>query len=192
MPFGLDPVADESARVLILGSMPGEESLARREYYGHPRNQFWQLVYSVFGAECDPSYRSRIAFLKRNRIALWDVIESCDRQGSADARIKNVRPNNLTLFLSSHPGIKAIFFNGKMAYRLNKKYLPPGSGFAPSSVVLPSTSPANARMSLESKLKEWRIIKEYLGNGNPCQPESGNDERSCRTDACARGEKPQG
>jgi methylated-DNA-[protein]-cysteine S-methyltransferase len=169
MPFGLDPVADESARVLILGSMPGEESLARREYYGHPRNQFWQLLYSVFGAECDPSYRSRIAFIQQKCIALWDVIESCDRRGSADARIKNVRPNNLMLFLSSHPGIKAIFFNGEMAYRMYKKYFPPGSCSAPLPAVLPSTSPANARMSVEAKLKEWRVIKEYLGDGNPFQ-----------------------
>jgi hypoxanthine-DNA glycosylase len=169
MPFGLDPVADDSARILILGSMPGEESLARCEYYGHPRNQFWRLVYSVFGEECDPSYRSRIAFIKQKCIALWDATESCDRQGSADARKRNVRPNNLRFFLSSHPGIKAVFFNGEMAYRLYKKYLLPGSGSAPLCVVLPSTSPANARMSIESKLKEWRVVREHLENGNPWQ-----------------------
>jgi methylated-DNA-[protein]-cysteine S-methyltransferase len=169
MPFGLDPVADDDSRILILGSMPGEESLARREYYGHPRNQFWRLVYSVFEAECDPSYRSRIAFIKQKRIALWDVIESCDRQGSADARIKNARPNNLVLFLSIHPGIKSVFFNGEMAYRLYKKYLPLGSGSSLLGIVLPSTSPANARMSIESKLKRWRTIREYLENGNSWQ-----------------------
>jgi methylated-DNA-[protein]-cysteine S-methyltransferase len=158
-----DPVIDEDARVLILGSMPGKVSLEKAQYYAHPRNKFWILLYSVFDMQPDPDYKQKIAFLKSRKIALWDVFKECRRTGSADSDILNPVVNDFIGLLNTHPGIKSVLFNGTKAAQIFKK----NSGQIRSGIsffTLPSSSPANAGISLEDKLKAWIKIKDLLGN----------------------------
>ncbi|MFO7585657.1 MAG: DNA-deoxyinosine glycosylase [Anaerolineales bacterium] len=109
------PIATPDACILILGTMPGEESLARGEYYANPRNQFWRIMQSLFGVPLPVPYAGRIARLQENRVALWDVLHSCERFGSLDSAIKNAVPNDFGAFLASMSGLKVIAFNGKKA-----------------------------------------------------------------------------
>lgn len=161
------PIAPPDARILILGSMPGVESLRLSQYYAHPRNAFWSILFDLwgetpsFGADADPAdrYHERVDFLMRHRIALWDVIEACSRPGSLDADIRNETPNDFAGFLSAHPGIRHFFFNGTKAGDTFRKKV----GFALleahgcSWTALPSTSPANA-MRYADKLNAWRPV----------------------------------
>lgn len=155
-----EPVEQIDARVLILGTMPSVESLRSNQYYGNKRNQFWTIVYALFDQAPEPSYESRVAFLRKNRIALWDVLSSCDRVGSLDSNIRNEVVNNLQSFLEEHKNITAIFFNGGKAYDVYQKHI----GFDNLRLKyskMPSTSPANT-ISMSAKLKEWKLIRELL------------------------------
>lgn len=159
---GLAPVIDNNSRVLILGTMPGEESLRKQEYYGNPRNQFWPIIYSIFDTNFGSSYEARIAFIKEKGIALWDVIKCCKREGSADSRIFDMSLNDINHLLAEYPGIKGIFFGGNEAYRIFHKHVGLELQRSLTLKVLPSTSPANARMSMEAKIKEWVKLKDFL------------------------------
>jgi len=162
---GLPPIARPDARVLILGSMPGAESLRRQQYYAHPRNRFWDLMGALAGAGRDLPYAARGAALAGRGIALWDVVRTCERPGSMDADIRASEPNDFGTFFAGHPGLRAVFFNGTAAAALFRRLV---SG-APADVVaglhvqvLPSTSPANARWSTDACLAAWRRLLDFL------------------------------
>lgn len=159
---GLAPIIDNNSKVLILGTMPGEESLRKQEYYGNPRNQFWPIIYSVFNTDLESSYKAKIYFIKEKGIALWDVIKCCERKGSADSQIYDVCLNDFNLLLAEYPGIKGIFFGGQKAYRIFQKRVRLDLYTNLTLKELPSTSPANARMSMEAKIKEWVMLKTFL------------------------------
>jgi hypoxanthine-DNA glycosylase len=155
------PVADKNAKVLILGSMPGEISLSAGEYYATPRNVFWRIMAKLFRFDAASPYELRIRALKSVRIALWDVLHSCAREGSSDAEIDNdsLTANDFKSFLRGHPKIQHVFFNGAKAEACYRRHVLPQLHC--NSVIylrLPSTSPANASMSYKRKLKAWRVI----------------------------------
>lgn len=158
---GLAPIIDHNSRVLILGTMPGEESLRRLEYYGHPRNQFWPIFYSIYNAGSPASYQAKISFIREKGIAIWDVIKRCNRAGSSDAKISDVCLNDFNLLLAEYPGIKSVFFNGQKAYEIFQRQVK-FENYGLTLKALPSTSPANATLSLEMKIREWAIIRTIL------------------------------
>lgn len=153
------PIEGNSARVLILGSMPGVASLTAGQYYAHPQNSFWKILQAILEIPAGADYETRIELLKRSNIALWDVLESCIRPGSMDAAIDmdSAKVNDIKTLLQRHPGINVIFFNGGIAEKVFKKRALPLLGdFSVKYIRLPSTSPAHASMSFESKVMAWR------------------------------------
>jgi double-stranded uracil-DNA glycosylase len=157
---GFPPIAARNARVLVLGSMPSEASLAAGEYYAFRHNQFWRIAGEICGIECDAPYAQRAAALKRRRIALWDVVESCIRLGSLDSAIRDytVRVNDFAAFLAAHPGIRRVCFNGRKAESAWRRHVLPTLPATRKLEyrLLPSTSPAHAGMGYRSKLRVWR------------------------------------
>ena len=161
------PIASSSARILILGSMPGKKSLEMQQYYAHPQNLFWLFMAELLRFDKKLDYPERTAKLVENHIALWDVLRHCHRKGSMDHAIQkdSIIPNDFAAFLKSHKHITTIFFNGKKAEEVfNKQVKPEISRLFPMLhyVGLPSTSPANAAISKADKLKRWRKISETL------------------------------
>lgn len=152
--------ADFRSRVLILGSMPGVESLKQQQYYAHPRNLFWDFMGELFGAGRDLPYDERLTALRKKNIALWDVAHSCRRPGSLDAHIKEVKANDFQKLFETAPHIHTVFFNGKKAAALFHKLVLPRLDRTPSLISLPSTSPANASLSKNEKLRAWKTITE--------------------------------
>ncbi|MBK8764073.1 MAG: DNA-deoxyinosine glycosylase [Burkholderiaceae bacterium] len=149
---GLRPVADPRAQVLVLGSFPGQASLAAGHYYAHPRNQFWPLMSAVLGEELAAlDWPARYRRLRDRRIALWDVIEACERPGSLDANIRQASANDLDALLAALPRLRRIVFNGGTAARQARRFA--DAGFEVH--VLPSSSPAHAALSFERKLERW-------------------------------------
>jgi TDG/mug DNA glycosylase family protein len=153
---GLPPVTGESPAVLILGSFPGIQSLRKKEYYGNPQNHFWKIMESLFTIGSDLSYDVKISRLVGYQIALWDVIHSCCRDGSADTRIRDPVFNDIAGFLKLHPTIRFIVMNGNSAGQYFHRMKITGSVH---SEVLPSTSPANTHCSLSEKIRRWKIIR---------------------------------
>jgi TDG/mug DNA glycosylase family protein len=154
------PIADAHARVLILGSLPGQVSLQRQQYYAHPHNAFWKIMGHLFDSGPDLPYAERTRRLVRNGVALWDVCAAAHRPGSLDAAIvhSSVVPNDLAAFIEAHPGINLICFNGGKAAELFRRLVLPGlpdAGRAIRTATLPSTSPAHAAMPYEEKLTRW-------------------------------------
>jgi TDG/mug DNA glycosylase family protein len=156
---GLPPVIGGAPALLVLGSFPGRTSLSRMQYYANPHNQFWQIIEALFGIDRQLAYERRIERLIWNRTALWDVIGTCRREGSADHRIRDPSFNPVRDLLASNPGISTVVFNGTVASRYA-----PGLHLPDRirQITLPSTSPANTRYSLAEKTKRWRILKEIL------------------------------
>ncbi len=154
------PIARADARVLILGSMPGEASLAAGRYYAHPRNAFWPLLATLCGFDANATYPERTAALLQHHIAVWDVLQSCERDGSLDSDIDaaSQRVNEFAPFLAQHPAITTILCNGGTAHRLFVQHVVPTlpTGRALRIVPVPSTSPAHASRSLAQKLAAWR------------------------------------
>jgi len=139
--------------VLILGSFPSTASLAAQQYYAHPQNQFWRILGAVLEQPLkEVDYPARIVAVQAAGIAIWDVFASCERAGSLDTAIRDAVPNSLTALQESAPALRRICFNGGMAARRIREV--EAMGF--EAVVLPSTSPANATWSFESKLLAWR------------------------------------
>lgn len=153
---GLAPIAAPTARLLILGSMPGEASLRAQQYYAHPQNAFWTIMGELIGASPDAPYEARTRLLVEQGIALWDVLKACRRPGSLDASIRDEEPNDFAAFFRAHPRIVRIGLNGAKAAEAFRRHaaaaLPPGVDL----VRLPSTSPAHARMRLAEKRAAWR------------------------------------
>ena len=156
---GLAPVLSASPRLLILGSMPGKVSLEQQQYYAHPRNAFWPIMTALLDKKSDMSYTQRCRMLTKAHIALWDVIGACRRHGSLDANIVrgSEEVNDITGLAERYTSLRAIALNGGTAYTLYRRHihgrLPPP---APAILRLPSTSPANAGMTLADKEKIWR------------------------------------
>ena len=154
-----DPVWDRESKILILGSFPSVKSREQMFFYGHPRNRFWTVVSTLLGIETPVTTEEKRAMLLNNRIALWDVIASCDIYGSADSSIKNAVPNDIG-FIIKNSKIERIFTNGATADKLYKKYILPATGI--EAMRLPSTSPANAAKSVDELVKEWAITVDSL------------------------------
>ena len=157
---GFEPVAAPSAKVLVLGTLPGQESLRRGEYYANPRNAFWRIVESLFGIPSEIAYAERTRRLSESGVALWDVCAAASRPGSLDLSIRHdsVIPNDFATFLKRHRQIELICFNGAKASALFRKHVKLTDEVP--CVDLPSTSPAHAAMSFPEKLKRWSVIKE--------------------------------
>lgn len=155
--YSFPPLSNPEASVLLLGTMPGVKSLEINQYYGHPQNNFWKLITKVFDEEDVADYIQKIEMLKRNKIAVWDVLQACERQGSLDSAIMKEVPNDFTNFLNEHPNIKIIAFNGQKAAAFFKKHVQLPKEY--ELITLPSTSPANAGKSFEQKLSEWKAIR---------------------------------
>ena len=159
------PIENSDAKILILGSMPGEASLKAGQYYAHPRNLFWRIMGELLNTPADLPYNKRVAALKSVRIALWDVLRSCRRKGSMDSNIDHgsLIPNDLGAFFRCHPKITHVFFNGAKAEECYRKYAQPIAGTGRIEYLrLPSTSPANASVSFERKLEAWRAVTKCL------------------------------
>ncbi|MBJ6361576.1 DNA-deoxyinosine glycosylase [Paenibacillus sp. GCM10012307] len=155
---GFQPAADQSAAILILGSMPSEQSLQQHEYYGNPRNHFWPIMFAVFEQAPIAWYEERIDFLKSKGIALWDVLARCRRSGSLDANITDEQVNDFPAFYAAHPGIKLVLFNGTKAESIYRKQV----GVDSERVFhrLPSSSPVPGKynLTLEQKIEAWRTL----------------------------------
>lgn len=151
----IPPVFNKHSKILILGSMPSPKSREEGFYYMHPQNRFWKILSILFQEDI----KDRKEFVLRHYIALWDVVASCDIIGASDATIKNVIPNKIEKIIEQNPQIK-IFTAGKTADKMYRKYIYPKT--KQEAICLPSTSPANCRISMEQMLKEWRIILKYL------------------------------
>jgi len=156
---GFPPVSRADARVLVLGSMPGEASLRRGEYYAHRGNGFWPIVAGLLGLPPGATYAARVRALRGARIALWDVLRSCRREGSADAAIRDAMVNDFPAFFARHPRITHVFFNGAAAERWFLAHAAPALAGRPLRYArLPSTSPAHASLDLARKRAAWRVI----------------------------------
>lgn len=165
---GFAPQARADARILILGSMPGVASLEARQYYAFPRNVFWKIMGELFAAGPELDYPARLHMLAEHHIALWDVIQTCQRAGSLDSAISDdgMTTNDFDGFFSQHPLITHVYFNGQTAAGLfKKKVVPALIGQIETRHIetraLPSTSPAYAAKSYADKLAEWSVLKQH-------------------------------
>ncbi|WP_149206738.1 DNA-deoxyinosine glycosylase [Flavobacterium johnsoniae] len=154
--YSFSPISSPDSKVLILGTMPGTKSLELNQYYGHSQNNFWKFMFTIFKEEFSADYETKKALLLKNKIALWDVLQYCDRVGSLDSAIKNEIANDFETFLKQHPNIHTIAFNGQKAAAFFKKYVHLKKDY--TLITLPSTSPANASKAFQSKLDEWKVI----------------------------------
>lgn len=150
---GLPPIIDSRARVLVLGSFPSTASLAVRQYYAHPQNQFWRVLGAVIDRPLkEMDYAARIVAVQAAGVGIWDVFASCERTGSLDSAIREARPNDLGALRTVAPALRRICFNGRMAAKRIREV----EAMDFDVQVLPSTSPAHAGMSFEEKLARWR------------------------------------
>ena len=156
------PIATPAAHTLILGSMPGVLSLKHQQYYAHPRNAFWTIMGGLLGFDPQAAYAQRTTALEHAGIALWDVLQSCQREGSLDADIDkdSIVPNDFATFFAKHPHIQRMFFNGATAENIFRKQVLSGLHDARNFQMtrLPSTSPAHAGLPVKEKMLVWKII----------------------------------
>jgi TDG/mug DNA glycosylase family protein len=163
---GFLPIARQDARVLVLGSLPGQRSLSDQQYYAHPQNAFWPIMREIFNINGD--YEERCALLSENRIALWDVLRESIRPGSMDAAIRtdSAIVNDFGVFLGEFASIEQIIFNGKKAEQLFLAKVPKTLWQHLRLTGLPSTSPAYAAMSFAGKLDAWKTGLEINHTDN--------------------------
>ena len=154
-----DPVFDSESRILVLGTMPSPKSRELGFYYSHPRNRFWPVLAEILREEVPKTPEEKNEFCLKNKIALWDVLKECDIEGASDSSIKNAVPNDISIILNS-ADIKAVFTTGTTAAKLYKKFIEPETEVP--AKVLPSTSPANAKIKFEELAEQYKIILEYL------------------------------
>ncbi len=152
MKYSFLPLVNESCKVLILGSLPGELSLEKQQYYAHPQNCFWRMMFEILGEPYSEDYKTKCDMLLRHNIALWDVVCSAEREGSLDVDIKNAVPNDIVGFLNRYSQINKVLLNGGKATSLFKKHF---KNVEVKVVSLPSTSPANASMNYAQKKELW-------------------------------------
>ncbi|SHK73233.1 DNA-deoxyinosine glycosylase [Chryseobacterium polytrichastri] len=153
------PFIDDQSKILILGSIPGVKSLEKQQYYAHPQNKFWKIIFELFNEEFTENYPERVKTLTKHHIAIWDVIDSCERKGSLDSEIKNEEANQIGELLEQYPNVKAIFCNGGKSYKNLQKIL--GKNYKLPTILLPSTSPLHT-VSFEKKYEEWKAILNFV------------------------------
>lgn len=161
--YSFPPIAAADARVLILGSMPGEKSLQMQQYYAHPQNAFWRIMGELVGGGRELDYERRIAYLKAHRLGVWDVLMSCQRTGSLDSAIEpaSIQSNDFNAFFAAHSQINHVFFNGGTAAAAYKRHVLPNLSPEFGKLQyerLPSTSPAHATLNFDEKLLRWQKI----------------------------------
>lgn len=159
------PILGEQPRALVLGSMPSQASLEKGEYYGHPRNAFWPVMAACFGFDAAASYADRVSALHQARVAVWDVLQSCRREGSLDAAIEPASevPNDLVALCREQPTLKHVFLNGRKAEQVWRRHFE--DRVALPATTLPSTSPAMASLDLAAKTKIWRVVHAVATGG---------------------------
>ncbi|MBA3696337.1 MAG: DNA-deoxyinosine glycosylase [Methylotenera sp.] len=154
---GFPPIANSEARILILGSMPGVQSLNAKQYYAHKQNAFWRILGEITGLDPDAPYLNCTEKLQADGIAVWDVLHSCERIGSLDSAIEAETANDFKLFFQRHPNIQRVYFNGAASERYYRIYVLPNLGH---NLLLyhrlPSTSPAHASLRYQEKLAIWK------------------------------------
>ena len=153
------PIFNKESKILILGSIPSVKSREIGFYYMHPQNRFWKILNSIFQNQDIESIDKKVSFLKNNKIALWDVLSSCNITSSKDNTIRDIEVNDIN-FIIKNSNVKTIFTTGKTAYNLYQKYCYPKTKL--QAIYLPSTSGANCRIKFDTLLKEYSIIKKYL------------------------------
>lgn len=158
------PIVDSATKVLIVGSMPGRQSLEKQQYYGNPRNHFWPIIGELLEIAIPNEYTERIALLKNNAIGLWDTIATCEREGSLDAAIRNEKPNDFQTLFEQYPNIQLVLFNGAKAFEVFKKHIGLELLDGRAYKKMPSTSPIPGKniKTFTEKLEDWRIIQSYL------------------------------
>jgi hypoxanthine-DNA glycosylase len=161
---GFSTVAHTNAKILILGSMPSAISLDKQRYYAHPRNAFWPIMTQLFQFPENLGYGDQLIALKNQQLSLWDVIQSCERQGSLDSQINkpSIIANNFALFFQQHRQVRHIIFNGRCAEQEYHRRVVPNLATKFQTIPytrLPSTSPAMASLTFQQKLTQWQIIK---------------------------------
>ena len=160
----LPPIVDVSTKVLIVGSMPGVQSLEKQEYYGNPRNHFWPIIGALLQVDIPTSYAERIQLVRKHGIGLWDVISHCERKGSLDSAIKNEVPNDFPTLFRKYPQIECILFNGTKAYEVFRKKV----GFdvlgERQYIKMPSTShvPGKHIQTFEEKINSYKILLHFI------------------------------
>jgi TDG/mug DNA glycosylase family protein len=161
MKHSFPPIIDTSSRILILGTLPGDESLRQQQYYAHPRNQFWRILAEIYHAPFPETYAERKALALQQQLALWDVVQRGERPGSLDNKIRHAEPNNFAWLFTTYPKLHAIVFNGRQAHDLFARLVLKQPAFAGLDqiprLLLPSTSPA-ATLPLSEKIKQWSRI----------------------------------
>ena len=157
--FSFPPIVSKDSKILILGSVPGVKSLEKQQYYGHPQNAFWKIIFELTKENLTDDYAEKIEILKKHHIALWDVIDSCERRGSLDSEIRNEEANEIAELLTQFPNIQSIFCNGQKSYKNLQKIM--GKNVQIPIHLLPSTSPLHT-ISFDKKLEEWRKIIDFL------------------------------
>lgn len=160
---GLGPVVDGKSRAIILGTLPGDESLRQQRYYANPSNQFWTLLSGVFGVSPGRTYAERLEFLADHGVAIWDVLEDAQRAGSSDSAIADSRPNDFAELFASFPALRRVGFNGTRAASLWRTHVRMQTGVPHASLVtvtLPSSSrtPGRNVLSYDEKLVRWKAF----------------------------------
>ncbi len=162
MIYSFEPIVDENCKIIILGTMPGVQSLMKQEYYANKQNSFWRIIFSLFGEEPASDYNEKKKFILKHHIALWDVLEACDREGSLDSDIKNPKPNDFVSLFNKYTGIKSVYFNGSPAETLFKRYVK--AKIERNDLKyhrLPSTSPTYT-VGFAEKFNKWKVVLEEL------------------------------
>lgn len=154
------PIANNNSKILLLGTMPGEQSLKLQQYYGHKGNQFWKLIFTLFNHPFTDNYEVKRQLLLSKGIALWDVLQNCEREGSADSNIKAEKPNDFSGFYKDFPNVKNLFFTSGKAEAFYDTHV--GGNGKVSYYNLPSPSRANTWKTFEEKLNDWKLILKFL------------------------------
>jgi len=151
------PIIDKNTTRIVVGTMPSVDSLRFSQYYGHPRNQFWKIFFSIFeGGRAPLDYEDKTNTAKQHGVGLWDVLATCERKGSLDSNISDERFNDFLALLKEYPGVRMLIFNGQNSSKYFRKVFGqiPGVEYR----IMPSTSPAHASLNFEQKLTEWKSV----------------------------------
>lgn len=158
---GLSAIENKDSEILILGTLPGIKSLELGEYYSNPSNKFWHILSQTYENTIPISYKNKIEWLHKHKIAIWDILKAAVRDGSLDSNIQHPEANDILSFISSHPHLRMIVFNGSKSQEYFNKYI--GHTRIPRGIkliVLPSTSSANTHLTFNEKIKQWSKILE--------------------------------
>jgi double-stranded uracil-DNA glycosylase len=160
-----EPLIGQRPKVLILGSMPGVKSLQDQQYYAHPRNTFWPIMGALFSIEWSENYAQRVQQIQQLPVILWDVLQSCHREGSLDSNIRSdqLQANAIPQLLLDYPTLSLIAFNGATSEKMFKQHVIRHISYPDRYTLLrlPSTSPAHAGKSFQQKMEEWSVIREF-------------------------------